>query len=74
MQVRDARVIVLKHGYRRLALRSGDVVADVEVEADVLAEIQDGVERVHLRQVFRVVLKPAQILCLSANGWVPVHV
>lgn len=57
MEVRDAAVILLQHGDRRFALRARDVVADVEVETDVLAEIEDGVERVHLRQVVRVVVE-----------------
>ena len=50
-------MVFLQHGNGRLALRAGDVVADVDVQPDVLAEFQDGVELVHLRQIVGVVVK-----------------
>lgn len=49
--------IFLQDGDGGLALSAGDVVADVEVEADVLAEFQDGIELVHLGQVVGVVVE-----------------
>src|SRR5271155_2815045 len=43
MQADDPVVISLEHRKRRLSLGAGEVVPDVEVEADVLPQVQDRV-------------------------------
>src|SRR5688500_9520292 len=53
----DALVILLDHGDGGLAFGAREVVADVEVEADVLAELEDGVGAVDDGDIVRVVVE-----------------
>src|SRR5688572_9019423 len=57
MQADDAVVVLLQDGNWGLSLCASEIMADIEIEADVLAEFENGVRFVQQRKVVGVIMK-----------------
>src|SRR5688572_13926000 len=68
MQADDAVVVLLQDGNWGLSLCASEIVANIEIEADVLAEFENGVRFVQQRKVVGVIVETDPDFVLIGEG------